>query len=516
MPTAYKCSQCGITFDNKSNYNRHQARKTPCAPILDKEDLPDDKQDNANRCRFCGRVFARRTTLLKHMKKVCKIAPRDGDTTGMDKLYEHTLRKQENRHKAEMATLEARQAALEAAMKASGIAVAAARNAAIAEAGAAARDTSQVGSAAAQGPGTEDSSSDDEEDAADAENASDDESDTEDAADGATHDTSMVGAAAAHVTSAASEAAARDASAASEAAARDAYLATAAAARDAAAAAIARLTPEARIAAHVASIARADKLAREIALTDPPKFTGPTAEPYIPLVGEEAEKARLASERGMASVLGFRKTVPPAPATAVGGTNNGVAVAVAGDGAAVAVDASTGKTTVNISVFGKEQLDRITKPMVFDILRSLGSIGPSGENAKIICEKAILKTAMLIFSDPKHPENITCFIPNKKGDNAMVHGESGWELQPVGLTVSPMAFQAVEILFKHQPWPWPNTPPHDYKWIMEECGRIMTYMQKHEGELVNEPPRGEMRAILIRNKDLLSQVLKKLPMAGTK
>ena len=231
------------------------------------------------------------------------------------------------------------------------------------------------------------------------------------------------------------------------------------------------------------------------------------------MVGEEAEKARLASERGMASVLGFRSAAAaaPAPVQALGlvGDNNTV-------NQNAATDASTGKTVINISVFGKEQLDRITKPMVFDILRSLGSIGPSGENAKLICEKAILKTAMLIFSDPAHPENITCFIPNKKGDNAMVHSERGWELQPVGLTVSPMAYQAVEILFKHQPWPWPNTPPHDYKWIMEECGRIMTYMRQNEGTLVNEPPRGEMRGILIRNKELLASVLKKLPMAGSK
>ena len=49
------------------------------------------------------------------------------------------------------------------------------------------------------------------------------------------------------------------------------------------------------------------------------------------------------------------------------------------------------------------------------------------------------------------------------------------------------------------------------KWMMDECGRIMRYLAQHEGDLTNEPPRGEMRGILIRNKDLLNKVLAKLP-----
>ena len=185
----------------------------------------------------------------------------------------------------------------------------------------------------------------------------------------------------------------------------------------------------------------------------------------------------------------------------------------------VAVDKSVGKTTinnivnVNIGFFGQEKLDRITKPQVFDILRGLG---PVGENVKTIAEKAIIQAAMLIFSDPAYPEDITCYLPNKKGENALVHGETGWEVQPVGLVISPMAAQSIETLFRYQPAPDKDTPEKDVKWIMDECGNIMRYIQQHEGVLTNEPPRGEMRGILIRNKDLLHQVLKKLPVAGQK
>ena len=182
------------------------------------------------------------------------------------------------------------------------------------------------------------------------------------------------------------------------------------------------------------------------------------------------------------------------------------------------IDASQNKTNNNvvttINVFGRENLGRVTKPKIFSILKSLGEVGSAGENLRTICDRAILQTAMIIFSDPEHPEDITCYIPNKKGESALVHGERGWEVQPVSLVMSPMASQAVEALFKYQPVPEGDMPQQDVKWVMGECGRILRYLADHEGSLVNEPMRGELRGILIRNKDLLAQVLARLPMAG--
>ena len=222
---------------------------------------------------------------------------------------------------------------------------------------------------------------------------------------------------------------------------------------------------------------------------------------------EAAQEARMAAMQAKIDALVSPATL--APATAI--TTQNIAV----------VDKSVNKTittthntvNVNISVFGQENLGRITKPQVFDILRGLG---PVGENIKTMAEKAIIQAAMLIFSDPAHPEDLTCYLPNKKGEDALVHGEGGWEVQPVGLVISPMAAQSIETLFKHQPAPDQHTPEKDVKWIMEECGSIMRYIQQHEGDLTNEPPRGEMRGVLIRNKELLHQVLKTLPMAGQK
>ena len=51
------CDKCGKTFRDSVKLRAHYARKTPCAPILGVEDLPDEKKDSPNRCKFCGRVF---------------------------------------------------------------------------------------------------------------------------------------------------------------------------------------------------------------------------------------------------------------------------------------------------------------------------------------------------------------------------------------------------------------------------------------------------------------------------
>jgi hypothetical protein len=333
------CPKCGHHFRDTSKLKAHLGRKTPCAPILEKEDLPAEKRDNPHNCKFCGRTYSRADALTRHLKKSCKIVPREGNEEGMEKLYEHVLRKQQRQIeelKTEMAFLKAAAAA----------------------------------------------------------------------------------------------------------------------------------TPTALITA-------------------------------IGLAEEKQPVATLATPP-VANAAG--------QATSMCGVN-------------IAIDKSIGKTTnnittnVTINVFGQEKLDRITRPQVIDLLRGLG---PVGENVKTIAEKAIIHAAMLIFSDPAHPEDITCYLPNKKGDDALVHGESGWEVQPVGLVISPMAAQSIDALFKNQPAPDQHTPEKDVKWMMEECGNIMRYIQQHENDMTNEPPRGEMRGILIRNKELLQRVLAKLPMGSSK
>jgi len=87
---AFKCALCGAGFADGAHLKRHTERKRPCAPIIEKGDLPADKQDNPNRCRYCGRVYSRPDSLKRHLK-TCAIA---GSDEGMDRLMEHTIRRQ--------------------------------------------------------------------------------------------------------------------------------------------------------------------------------------------------------------------------------------------------------------------------------------------------------------------------------------------------------------------------------------------------------------------------------------
>ena len=174
--------------------------------------------------------------------------------------------------------------------------------------------------------------------------------------------------------------------------------------------------------------------------------------------------------------------------------------------AGVAAAGSLGSiAAVPTSAFGKENLDRVPRPAIFRILRSLGEVGTAGQNLPTICGRAILQTAMIVFSDPEHPEDITCFLPANEGETALVHGERGWEVRPVGLVAMLMASQAAEALFRNRPVPEGDMPQHDMKWVTLECSRIMCYLAAHELPLISGPVRGEMLRILARNRDLLAR-----------
>ena len=324
------CDKCGRLFRDSHKLKAHKERKTPCQDILDVEDLTEEKKNNPNRCRFCGRVFSRADNLLRHIKKVCKIVPRDGDTSGMDKLYQHTLKKQGEKMEKMMEQMEEMKEEMKA-MKESG------------------GEQKEIITSAAPGPVTN----------------------------------TMVG-----------------------------------------------------------TMKSANVLARN-----------------------------------------------------------------------AVVDQSTKniKQNITINFFGCEKTDHITQKDVLGLVRKLGPLGLSLDKAS---ERLLLSMAMMIFSDDKHPENITCYLPNKKEKNALVHGDSGWEVMPICLTLSPMASRSVDELFKKQPWAGLDGIPADEN--LDDPTRILSYIAKNEGDLVGNvaAPGSEFRAIPIRNKDLLERVLANLPVMG--
>ena len=85
------CTKCGKVFRYPANLRDHKGRKTPCAPIVERNELPELDREKQNQCHYCGRVFASIPSLHRHMRKSCKIANTE---EGMEKLMEHTLQRQ--------------------------------------------------------------------------------------------------------------------------------------------------------------------------------------------------------------------------------------------------------------------------------------------------------------------------------------------------------------------------------------------------------------------------------------
>ena len=147
-----------------------------------------------------------------------------------------------------------------------------------------------------------------------------------------------------------------------------------------------------------------------------------------------------------------------------------------------------------INVFGQEKLDHVTaeriKTILDECLQRPALPAAVGE--------AVLKTAMVVYSDPDRPENLTAYLPNKKTKDALVHTKDGWEVQPTQLVLPPMALKSIDAIFGKQ--------PHE-----DEYAPLLKELQENEARFA----AGEdLHPILVRNKDLLARALATLPVAG--
>jgi hypothetical protein len=174
-------------------------------------------------------------------------------------------------------------------------------------------------------------------------------------------------------------------------------------------------------------------------------------------------------------------------------------------GTVVYAPQNTFVTTINvatINVFGREETAHITTASVRDILARCCAGGTGEAGGQIAAAQALLQAALLIYSDPDRPGNITCYIPNKRDGNALVHGARGWEIKPAPLVLPPMAQTSLNLLFDKQP----------YDEDAEQCVPGLQLLRDHEQELT--AGGAGLHAVLIRNKGLLSRVLSQLPLAG--
>lgn len=154
---------------------------------------------------------------------------------------------------------------------------------------------------------------------------------------------------------------------------------------------------------------------------------------------------------------------------------------------------------VIVNIFGREDASHITRDQVKEILD--GSLQQKVPEA---VQQAVLKTALLIYSDPSHPENLTCFLPNKKTGDALVHVSRGgmpvWEIQPYKLVVSPMAQKGIDALFDNQPFE--NADAYE---------ALMADLRDNEQKYA---AGADLKPVLVRNKDLLARALGSLPKVG--
>ena len=182
----------------------------------------------------------------------------------------------------------------------------------------------------------------------------------------------------------------------------------------------------------------------------------------------------------------------------VGGIGSTAAGEVAINGEGNVVD--NRKQNIIINVFGQEGLDHATTARIRAILDESLTRPALGEAA----QTAILRTAMLVYSDPDHPENLTAYLPNKKTQDVLVHADRGgtpcWEVQPSSLVLPPMAKKSVDTIFNRQPYE-----------DADEYGPLMKELSDNEKRYVTGV---DLRPILVRNKDLLARALKSIPLAG--
>ena len=209
------------------------------------------------------------------------------------------------------------------------------------------------------------------------------------------------------------------------------------------------------------------------------------------LAQRDTDETRIASLEGVVETLSARLVN-----TDIGLGMNANVVNIQGDNNQV--QQTDARTVVNINFFGAEGTNHITKKQIRAVLdRSMENV-----TLPLAAQNAIIETAMIVYSDPEHPENLTCFLPNKKTDDALLYTDRGWDIQPVSIIVPRMAVKSLDALFNKQP----------YEEDADLYTNVMVELRDNEKKYVSGTAK--FRPILVRNKDLLIKMLGSLPIAG--
>lgn len=143
---------------------------------------------------------------------------------------------------------------------------------------------------------------------------------------------------------------------------------------------------------------------------------------------------------------------------------------------------------VTINTFGRESVEHITRDEVRHLLdESLEYRRSPGEQAV----EAMYRAALMIYSDPDHPENITCYLADPHSE-ALVRRGWSWTPRPCREVYSPMFYKAKDVLFHKQPF--------DEAYRYEKLLKVLV---AEDGEGL--PLRRSIREVLLHNKHLLDR-----------
>ena len=145
---------------------------------------------------------------------------------------------------------------------------------------------------------------------------------------------------------------------------------------------------------------------------------------------------------------------------------------------------------IQINVFGEEMTPHIGRGRVKEMLDGILRTASNPGHAAL---QALIETALLIYSDPDHPENITCYLPDKERGEALVHVGGEWAVRPCELVLPPMVSRSLDTLVEKQPFD-----------DAERYGDLMKAL------IANEQSYKEghkLKTVLVRNRALLEAAL---------
>ena len=105
---------------------------------------------------------------------------------------------------------------------------------------------------------------------------------------------------------------------------------------------------------------------------------------------------------------------------------------------------------VTINIFGAEDTSYMRRPEVKAILDRALRVSPTDPQQAV--RHALTQIGYSVYSNTEHPENITCYIPNKKREEVLVHTGERWELRPSSEVTPDMYVNSMNILFNQQPF----------------------------------------------------------------